>query len=503
MSDHESQLILRDRYRRRPNEFALRAFGFETWSRQREILIAVAKALHGKGPEQIAFKSGHKVGKSSSAALIAFWFVTLWPGAQVILTANTHEQISRSIWPEIRRLYAVARDRGTPLAGRCYRSPGHGYKIDPDDPKRGGIVAVSPDDPINLQGFTGYPVIFIIDEASGYSRELYDTIRGAMAMGGVVLALGNPTHNDGWFYDAFNMKADQWSTHTIASYEGPNFLPQNIGADVEAVKGLASYKWLIRNLGIELGTDFTIETPLNEVLDFVTEHDENRWICQRVLGIFAPDSSGTIISSNLADKARQRWPDLPWKGRLQIGVDPAWLGQDESVAAPRRGHKIGEMLRWQGIDGPQLALNILEIIHDERRKSGDNLERPIVVVDTIGIGVSCYDTLKRLCEEHNFDVCGINSSMPSDEDASRYSNMRAQLHFNLRDFLRDGGGVPDDPKLRRELTAPKSIADSKNRYAVEKKKDVKKRLGHSPDSFDACALAVVEADGDDDEHVWG
>jgi hypothetical protein len=71
------------------------------------------------------------------------------------------------------------------------------------------------------------------------------------------------------------------------------------------------------------------------------------------------------------------------------------------------------------------------------------------------------------------------------------SLLRDQLWFGLQQWLKDGGTIPQDPKLEAELVAPTYAFDVRGRIKVEPKEKIKERLRRSPDRADALALAVA------------
>jgi len=73
-----------------------------------------------------------------------------------------------------------------------------------------------------------------------------------------------------------------------------------------------------------------------------------------------------------------------------------------------------------------------------------------------------------------------------------YSNARAEMWFGVAEWMKSGGGIPEDAKLEAELVAPVYLFDNKARRKIEPKDDVKARLGRSPDRGDALALAVYK-----------
>ena len=59
-------------------------------------------------------------------------------------------------------------------------------------------------------------------------------------------------------------------------------------------------------------------------------------------------------------------------------------------------------------------------------------------------------------------------------------------------WLRDGGAIPDDPRMALELHAPAWQYDTKMRKIATKKDNVRKAIGRSPGRADALALACWE-----------
>jgi len=94
--------------------------------------------------------------------------------------------------------------------------------------------------------------------------------------------------------------------------------------------------------------------------------------------------------------------------------------------------------------------------------------------------------------ESGIEVRSINVAEKSD-DPDKYSDLRSQLVFDLRDWLLAGGTLIDDERLKEELIAAMYEFDIKGRIKVTKKKEEKKLLdGRSPDRRDALTLAIYE-----------
>ena len=75
------------------------------------------------------------------------------------------------------------------------------------------------------------------------------------------------------------------------------------------------------------------------------------------------------------------------------------------------------------------------------------------------------------------------------------ANMRAYMWGNMRQWLIDGGAIPDDSGLESDLTAPEYSHNSKDQLLLESKERMKGRGLASPDMADALALTFANPVG--------
>jgi phage terminase large subunit len=75
----------------------------------------------------------------------------------------------------------------------------------------------------------------------------------------------------------------------------------------------------------------------------------------------------------------------------------------------------------------------------------------------------------------------------------RYYNKRAEMWFEMADWVKKGGALPNIPSLKRELTAP-TYTFKKGKFLLEEKEQIKARLGFSPDMADALCLTFAVPD---------
>jgi hypothetical protein len=74
-----------------------------------------------------------------------------------------------------------------------------------------------------------------------------------------------------------------------------------------------------------------------------------------------------------------------------------------------------------------------------------------MVIDGDGIGAGVIDQLKcRGFDEQLFEFHGSRSA----HDPPKYFNRRSEVWGLMRDALKEGMEIPDDPELEADLTGP-------------------------------------------------
>jgi hypothetical protein len=70
-------------------------------------------------------------------------------------------------------------------------------------------------------------------------------------------------------------------------------------------------------------------------------------------------------------------------------------------------------------------------------------------------------------------------------------NKRAEMWKLARDWLKEGGTLPNDQDLYRELIGPETVPRLDGKIQIESKKDMKKRGLPSPNKADALVLSFA------------
>lgn len=254
---------------------------------------------------------------------------------------------------------------------------------------------------------------------------------------------GNPTRNTGRFYDCFHKDRAFWKTRKVDS--------RNIRfSNKDQIN-----EWIIR-YGIDS--------------DFVKV---------RVLGEFPSSSELQFIPRHYVDGARGKHlrKDEYDFAPVIIGVDPAWTGGDEIAIIKRQGLACSLLATYtKNDDDYELANRIAQF---EDREKAD-----AVIID-MGYGTGIYSAGKQLGRQ--WILVSFSEKSP---DAG-FVNMRAYGWGKMKEWLYDGGAIPDDEQLCDDLIAPETVIRADGKIQLEAKDKIKKRGLPSPNRADALAITFM------------
>jgi hypothetical protein len=205
---------------------------------------------------------------------------------------------------------------------------------------------------------------------------------------------------------------------------------------------------------------------------------DNPWVLVNVFGQFPPGQSNTLIGvQEAADASQREVLERDYKGApLVFGIDVARHGDDRTVIFRRQGPVAFTPQVLRVDDTMQLASQIGLAI--------DKHKPDAVFVDQATFGIAVIDRLRQL----GYRVVGVDGGGVA---SPKYHNKRAECWGLMADWLKGGGCTPSDEELISELSAPTYLFDDHGRLQLEKKKDIKKRLGVSPDKGDALAYTFA------------
>lgn len=289
----------------------------------------------------------------------------------------------------------------------------------------------------------------IVDEVAQMPRELWsEVLRPAlMDSNGWALFIGTPKGVN-LFSELYYRGEDprfqpEWSSRSYTCYETNALTP----AEIDAYKKEVDENTFRR----EMLCDFSASG--DDQLLSITHVNES--------------SKRTVLQGMLS-------PRIP----LLMGVDVARYGNDRSVLCFRRGQVAEEPIAITDTSVPQLATFV---------NRHYNIRRPqAIFVDGTGIGGGVVDVLSQW----GLPVYDINFGARSIDP--RYRNRRTEMWCKMADWVKTKGIIPNNQSLKEELCSPVYSTDEGGKILLESKKDIRGRLGKSPDLADALALTFAE-----------
>jgi hypothetical protein len=199
------------------------------------------------------------------------------------------------------------------------------------------------------------------------------------------------------------------------------------------------------------------------------------------------DDPWQVIPTAWVRAAQARWSPAGKRGAVtQLGYDVAQGGADNVAIARRYGSWFDEIEVIPGADVPDAQVNC---DHVTRTMADGGLG----YIDGDGIGSSTYFLARATLGTRIQPYLG---SQPTEwQDRARvltFVNTRAAAWWALREALDPSSGkniaLPPDRRLRVELCAP-TWEKQASGVKIEPKKEIKERLGRSPDLADAVVMA--------------
>lgn len=442
------------------------------WPKQVEILVAIQDSVngklvndHGTVISRVSISSGHKISKSHTAGIAGLWFYSCFDDAKVVFSSTTFHQVKTILWDEFRKIRHRSR---IVIPGDMHTLPSSGF-ISEDFRSARGFTAKEPE---AVAGISGKNLLFILDEASGIPDEIHEAVKGNMAGGATVVMFSNPTRTIGTFFDSFNSKADFHCTFQVSSEETPNAQTGR-----RLIPGLATKEYVD-----EMREEWGEDSPFYLV---------------RVKGLFVLNDDAKPFSLALLQAAEERWLDEPAEGRLHIGCDPAGPGSggDETAYCVRRGNKVLELFARQSQTETQIIQTLEDLL--ARHKRDRELDEPVIAIDREGpIGYKVWSIAKTAFEGKPVRILGLRASDRARRQPHLYHLLRDELWGNLQQWLKQGGTLPQDTKLEKELNCIEWTSNLKNQLKATDKDDIRKLIGRSPDRADALCLAAWEIGSD-------
>jgi len=427
-----------------------------------------ANKFNGVTPVPVFRKStssGHGIGKSALVAWIILFILSTRPYSKGIITANTGEQLKTKTWSEL------AKWKTRCLTGHWFiLNSGKGslniyHKSFPDTWRADAQTCREE----NSESFAGLHCatsspFYIFDEASTVPDMIWEVAEGGLTDGEpFFFAFGNPTRNTGKFAQTMGASS-RWNPASIDSRTAKMTNKEQIA------------EWL---------EDYGEDSDFFRV---------------RVRGLKPRAGDMQLMPGDVVQNAMKRSPGR-YLGTdpLVCGIDVARGGGDNCMMVFRRGkdmksEKVYRLPGEKSRDSMDACAKFAMVL--------DRHKPDVIFLDETGIGGPIGDRLRQL----GYNVIGVHFGGKAD-DEKKYADKTSEMGYRMRQWLMDGGAIPDDNLLEMELTAREYWHDKKDRLVVEPKgggsgdrkganggssyNGFKSRLGYSPDWTDACYLTFA------------
>ena len=477
-------------------QYAQEVLGLRLAATQKRILRAVATDPY------VLIESGNGVGKTFALAIANLAHGTARHSsteAIELATSGTYDLLGDTLWSPMKALHARRS-----LPGRAKDNPPRIEDYSDTDPSF--FKAIAPRYPDNLEGRHADTILVTVEEADkpDITAEHIDSAESNVTSASDRMAVVCNPPRDETNIVAVLAEKDKYTYIRFSSFESHNALNDYAEDDPGYIPGLVTRSkiredWIDWNNEEWPGFERARDLSDPDHPDFRTDLDE-RWYRRRA-GCRPPDGATAhrpfhVVDAEQALNKNERPAELG--PLLGIGIDVARKGGDKIVYRRLYEHYT-ESVEWANERLPDTKSRIRDILDAEPALAP-------IAVDAVGIGADLADQL----EDAYPNVYHFKSGKKpeTDEGQDRFYDMWTEaldaLGGRLSDLAIDQRG---DTKIREELfVAARTIKFHENQrrsgdvLKASSKDDIKERLGHSPDSFDALAMAAWAADDLGEDH---
>lgn len=445
-----------------------------------------------------AISSCHNLGKSWTMARVTLWAGACFPGAKIITTAPTYNQVKNILWSEIRSAYSKSR---YPLGGVMLQTE---WQITEDwfalgfTTKNQAGTGEGQGTQSSFQGFHAPLVIVIFDEATGIPPAVWVMAEGLLTSANVkFIAIGNPTSKQSDFFKCFT--SPDWAKIKLTCFDSPNLQANGITdmealeAELDVLRALPEHDRLVRLRSYKVVKPYLLSTDW--VMRFGLRYGvKHPLFISKAIGEFPDEGDNVLIPLGLVEEAQRRAYTPTASDRKCLGVDVARYGTDSTVFTYLHGYAFKGKRTF-------IKTGIAELTGEVIAFCREHGAPDVIVIDETGLGGGLVDNLNMVKQDRisaagellrNTDIKGIQfgAGCTTDIEKEKYINQKARMFDLLSEELRKGLCLPHEDVYLDELPLIRYSFDNKGRKFIESKDDFKKRTGRkSPDDADSLALA--------------
>jgi hypothetical protein len=445
-----------------PVRFVREALGAEPEPYQRDVLAAVARS------PQTALVGSKGTGKTTTLAWTVLWFLATRPHANIAATSVSADLLRDSLWKELARwlqgspvLSAQFEWQQTRIVNRA--NPATWWA----SARQWSRSADAQQQSEALAGLHAERTMFVLDEAGSMPMSLLATAQAALSSGREckLIIAGNPTSREGPLYAAYVTHRGQWETFHISG-----------APDDPKRSSRVSVEWAQNQID-----QYGAESP---------------WVRVNVFGEFPETSLNALLGPEDVQRAMSRHMDrsaFVWSQK-RLGVDVARFGMDRTCIFPRQGLASFKPLVMRHARDSSVSTDIAARVAKAIKDWG---AEATFMDATGGWAAGAVDVLRA----GGIHVIECQFHAPASDP--RYKNLRAEMWFQMAEWVKRGGALPDIPELVGELTTPE-YSYCGGKFQLEPKDNVKARLGRSPDLADALCMTFAFPDMPaESSALWG
>ena len=481
----------------RPDDYVRAFFKIEPEPHQVEAMRSVAKP-----GSRTAIVGANGMGKDACVSWLPSWFLYCFGGpmgqhALVPTTSASGRQIE-TLWRELNGWMTTAINLKAfdPLNKelRLTASP-HNKAV--------GFKALSQQ---VMESFHAPHLLYIMTEARACEDWAYlSMFKACTGADNRIVIQSVPGEMVGMFYEIARGEVPGWNVlfwpaarkvWYCATCDGP--IEATEGLCVSCAAGL-NWKYVPTSKQV---TDQSIQ----EKLAF---GEDSEFFQAPVLANFLTGSSLQLITLKEYHDAEDRYGPLrtetvngiaiPYGGITEslpdiLGVDCAWVGQNNNVMCHRKGSVVHKFWRWQGNKGKGTETRVDTTDLIDRVMQWMNAHPSGVVVTENGIAQSSLiDHLIKA--KYGARLHLVNPGGPplgGEKEAEMFHDRRSQLYFYLQQRFRKGTIALKDTndELKKQLTGIRAKVRTDVKFQIESKDELKKRMP-SPDDADALMLTMA------------
>jgi len=297
----------------------------------------------------------------------------------------------------------------------------------------------------------------------------------------------------GHFYDSFTRNRAIYNCISISAFDTPNLQhPDGRPVTEEELVAMSPEELAYR----PFPSLITREWVRERLKVWGPKHPK---YIARVLGEFPSDDPASVYPLSWIERARRDPTEAELReatsrmGKVQVGIDVAGAGADETVLTARVGGIILEQHCWSDADprGPVLAA--LHRLRTGRYPLG------LIVVDMVGIG---YNFARHIAD-HGFDCYGFNAGARA-IDNGQFVNQKAEAYWTFRGHLQGHliSGLMDE-ETAAQLSTIRYRENSRGLTEIESKEARNQRgIPGSPDRAESLIMAFMKVVPQQTMVVW-